>query len=186
MHQTSITFLAPALVRPPDLPVTQPQLLGRFSKAARLHEAQTVVRVCADNPFVAPEEIDRLADAYRAALATGANPDTLYMFNHIPSRGNRYPDGLGAEIFSAALLHRMARETAVPAHREHANEFILDHPALFDIRTLPAPEDIAGPYIRLDVDTPDDLARMRRLCARVSPFSNPADIVSAFHAEFVE
>ena len=39
-------------------------VLGRFYKAARYFEANTIVRVCGDNPFVAPEEIDRLIEFF--------------------------------------------------------------------------------------------------------------------------
>ena len=39
---------------------SESNVLDRFSRAALVHNADVVVRVCADNPFVDPVEIDRL------------------------------------------------------------------------------------------------------------------------------
>ena len=39
-------------------------VLGRFTEAARKYNAYWVVRVCADNPFIDPIEVDRLIDFY--------------------------------------------------------------------------------------------------------------------------
>ena len=41
-------------------PGDEDDVLGRFVAAADLVGADNVVRVCADNPFVDPDEIDRL------------------------------------------------------------------------------------------------------------------------------
>ena len=41
---------------------SESNVLDRFSRAALVHKADVVVRVCADNPFVDHEEIDRLVN----------------------------------------------------------------------------------------------------------------------------
>jgi spore coat polysaccharide biosynthesis protein SpsF len=155
-------------------------VLDRFFQAAKATRAEVVVRVCADNPLIAPEEIDRLVQCH---LASGAD----YSFNHIPAMANGYPDGLGAEAmeFSAlARLHHLARESR---HREHVTLYIWDHLEDFRVETIPAPPDIAGQDIKLDVDTAADLARLEVLLqdAPGAPEDWPAaDLVLAYRARF--
>ena len=65
-------------------------VLARFALAAKQADAGLVVRVCADNPCIWGEAVDRLVAFYREGVCD-------YAYNHIP-RNNLWPDGLGAEI----------------------------------------------------------------------------------------
>ena len=117
------------------------------------------------------------------ACAPDALPDSLYVYNHIP-RNNLYPDGLGAEMVSYALLEELAARAVIPAHREHCFSFIWDNPQLFSIQTFdPAEPSLRRPDIRLDIDTMEDYQRMSRL--PVQPDSTPEEIVRAYDAVFV-
>ncbi len=160
---------------------SESDVLNRFAGAAENYGADTVVRICADNPLIAPEEIDRIIKHY---IATDAD----YAFNHIPALNNHYPDGLGAEVFSSRLLYQLAREATLPAHREHTTQYIWDHSDIFTMETLEAPPEISAPEVKLDVDTPDDLQRMRTLVQYAPPGGidhwTAADIVKAYHTAF--
>jgi len=129
-------------------------VLGRFRGAAAAHGATHVVRVCADNPFVDGAEIDRLVEFF-----LGRELD--YAYNHVP-KGNRYPDGLGAEIAPMALVERMAREAQAPEEREHVFEFLWRRAAQFRIGTFDPPAALQAPELRLDLDTMDDYTGMLR------------------------
>lgn len=131
-------------------------VLGRFRAAASSRGAISVVRVCADNPFVAAEEVDRLSEFFHRDY-----PDLA--FNHVPRNENQYPNGLGAEIFSAKCLEALDHLAVEERHREHVTLLAYEQPTRFRVATFPAPEAIAAPEIRLDVDTPEDLARLSRL-----------------------
>src|SRR5438105_2803909 len=122
----------------PTLRGSEDDVLSRFIRAADQFGADHVVRICADNPFIASEEIDRLIRFYLQRL-----PD--YAFNHIPRMENLYPDGLGAEILSSALLRRIAAATTEPRHREHVTIYLWDHRDNFHIETFHAPAEIAFP-----------------------------------------
>jgi spore coat polysaccharide biosynthesis protein SpsF len=163
---------------------SEADVLGRFAEAARVTGCHLVVRVCADNPLIAWEEIDRLVDFYSALLNQDADPDRLYAFNHLPRLGNRYADGLGAEIFSQKLLQNLANLAVAPLHREHVTTYLWEHAADYDIHAVPAPPEVAYPEVKLDVDTPEDLERLRMLCARLSLQSSARDIVLAFRKQF--
>jgi spore coat polysaccharide biosynthesis protein SpsF len=154
---------------------SEDDVLSRFVSAADEYGADYVVRVCADNPFIAPEEIDRIARFY-----LDETPD--YAFNHIPKIGNMYPDGLGAEILSSALLHRLGVSTTESRHREHATLYIWDHMDEFRIETIPAPREIAFPSVKLDVDTPADLERLRRIVDGLEIDSPAVDVVNSYRA----
>lgn len=135
---------------------SEEDVLGRCREAAELEGATHVVRVCADNPFVSPSALDALIAFFFRVRCD-------YAYNHVP-RGNRWPDGLGAEIVrfdTLALLDEQARE---PSQREHMFNYIWDEADRFVIRTFD-PEDPAlhHPELRLDVDTAGDLERLRVL-----------------------
>lgn len=131
-------------------------VLKRFSLAARHAEATHVVRVCADNPLVWGEEIDHLIRHFLSR----PQQENLYAYNHIP-RNNLYPDGLGAEMVSASLLHRLDLLVVKPEHREHCLSHIWDKPDEFAISTFDPPNPLLRrPDCKLDLDVPEDYRKL--------------------------
>jgi spore coat polysaccharide biosynthesis protein SpsF len=146
-------------------------VLERFRAAGAAFGADRVVRVCADNPLVWGGEIDHLI---RFFAETGCD----YAYNHIP-RNNRYPDGLGAEILSFALLRELAARAQEPGQREHCLSYIWDNARLFDIRTFDPPDaDLWHPELKLDVDSPEDFRRLALLPFHVD--MPPEELVKLF------
>lgn len=131
-------------------------VLGRFVGAAGVAAADRVVRVCADNPFVDPGEVDRLVDFFDSA-----NSD--YACNHLDRLGSRYADGFGAEILSADLLKQVAAKAAEEAHREHVTLYLWDHGGDYRLASVPAPRELAYPELKFDVNVPADLERLQAL-----------------------
>jgi len=128
-------------------------VLERFRAAGAAFGAVRVVRVCADNPLIWGGEIDNLIRFFEAA---GCD----YAYNHIP-RNNRYPDGLGAEMLSFALLSEIAAKAVEPKHREHCLSYVWDHAADYDIRTFDPPDPaLWRPDLKLDVDSPEEFRRL--------------------------
>lgn len=159
---------------------SEADVLGRFKDAAREFDADVVVRVCADNPFIAPEELDRLVDCFFSLKQSGADPHRVYAFNHLTTMNNDYPDGLGAEIFSRDLLETLDRLAREPSDREHVTTYLWDHPRDFEIYPVLARPEIAYPGVKLDVDTREDLERLRQLGARLSLESSALQVVRAY------
>lgn len=159
---------------------SEADVLGRFWDAAREFKADVVVRVCADNPFIAPEEIDHLVECYCNRRQTGEDPGRLYAFNHLPTMDNNYPDGLGAEIFSLDLLATLYRLAKKSSDREHVTTYLWDHLRDFEIYPVFAPPEIAYPAVKLDVDTQADLNRLRELGTRLSQESSAIQVVRAY------
>ena len=149
-------------------------VLGRFFSAASTFGADTVVRVCADNPLVAGSEIDRLIDVFESQ---GYD----YAYNHIP-RNNCYPDGLGAEITRFAVLQALHREAKLPEQREHVFNYLWAHPDRFRIGTCePADAALAHPELKLDLDTLHDYQRLLHMA--VNPESTAREVVAAALAQ---
>ena len=135
---------------------SEKDVLGRFYGAARERGATHVIRVCADNPFISPEEIDALVQFYLSHACD-------YAYNHIP-KGNRYADGLGAEMVAMEVLERIHQRASLPEEREHIFNYVWNHADEFKMATFdPANEKVARPELRLDLDTQDDYDRYRGL-----------------------
>ena len=155
---------------------SQNNVLDRFIQSAKIAQADIVVRVCADNPFVAAEEIDRLVIAHESG-----NYD--YSCNHQQKLNNRYADGFGAEILSTTLLNNIADSTTQQSHREHVTSYIWDNVEKYKIQAVAAPAELEFPEIKLDIDTPQEMQQLNEFINEfgVTMRSSAAEIVIAFN-----
>lgn len=153
---------------------SEADVLDRFYGAVRDKPASnSIVRVCGDNPLIDPVEVDRLVRFH-------FDGEYDYSFNHIPYNDNAYPDGVGAEILSRALLHTIWLKADQPHQREHCYDYIWDHWSEFRIGIPKAPYSIQRPDVRLDVDTWHDLESLRRLLCSLT-----YDQITALNTESV-
>jgi spore coat polysaccharide biosynthesis protein SpsF (cytidylyltransferase family)/spore coat polysaccharide biosynthesis predicted glycosyltransferase SpsG len=130
--------------------------LGRFLQAARESDADHVVRVSGDSPFIDPEMIDAVVADH---LATGAD----YTRNFEPID---IPAGLCVEAFTRAALERAAAETGDPYDREHVTPYFYRRPGRFRVRRTPVPAELLRPDVRLTLDTEEDLQALRQIAGR--------------------
>ena len=150
---------------------SEDDVLARFVLAAQKANAGKIVRVCADNPLVWGEAVDRLVDFY------GKNPCD-YAYNHIP-RNNLWPDGLGAEMISRDLLDEMDKKAREKSQREHCLNYIWDNSNDYRIATFDPAEDwLKRPDLKLDVDRPADYVRLAQ--RPLKPQMNAREIVEIF------
>ncbi|WP_171817397.1 DUF4910 domain-containing protein [Sulfuritalea hydrogenivorans] len=146
---------------------SEADVLGRFVGAARMAGADNIVRICADNPFIDPVEVDRLVQHF-------ADHPCDYACNHQDRLGSAYADGFGAEILSAALLEEIAADAIEPRHREHATLYLWDHASELKLSALSVPAGLAFPELRFDVDAPADLANLEALVSAGVAIDTPA------------
>ncbi|MBI4823875.1 MAG: glycosyltransferase family protein [Nitrospirae bacterium] len=128
---------------------SEDDLVDRYYQAAKEFKADTVVRLCADNPVVEPEEIDRII---RYHLGT----DNDFSSNTHNINGNGYPDGLGAEVYNFSTIEKLWKITKDPTHREHPHSYIYEHRADFKVGTVTCPPEFRRPELRLDVNTEEE------------------------------
>jgi spore coat polysaccharide biosynthesis protein SpsF len=135
---------------------SEPDCLDRYLQAARESEAEHIVRVSGDSPFIDPEMIDAAVDAH---LASGAD----YSRNFEPID---IPAGLCVEAVTRKALERAASESTDPYDREHVTPYFYREPGRFTVMRTPVPEKLLRPDLRLTLDTPDDLEVLREIASR--------------------
>lgn len=144
-------------------------VLTRVVNAAEEFQADAVLRICADNPFVDPAVLTLLVTAFRENWSD-------YAFNHRPAFGLDVADGFGGEIFDFAALAGVRTRFTNPRYREHLTSPFWDHPELFSIRAIACPSPLSRPELRFDVDTPSDLEFLNSLVLRGRlTFDSPAE-----------
>ena len=131
-------------------------LVDRYYQAAKVYKADVVVRACADNPVLEPEEIDRIIDYHKRG-------HTDFSSNTHNINDNGYPDGLGAEVFDLETLEEIWRVTSDPRNREHLHTYFYDHPEKYRIGTVPCPSHFRRPELKLDVNTAEEFEFLRAI-----------------------
>jgi len=118
-------------------------VLARYAAAAASADAEIVVRVTADCPF-----LSRVVSG--GVLAGYVKCD--YVSNTLE---RTYPRGLDTEAFSREALDTAQREARDRVDREHVTPFIYRHPNRFIVRQVLA--DVDRSALRWTVDTPEDM-----------------------------
>jgi spore coat polysaccharide biosynthesis protein SpsF len=159
-------------------------VLDRCYQAAKLHQAEVVVRITADCPLIDPALIDATVD-----LITGnAPPEKDFACNRLPPPFTRtFPIGLDVEACTFPALERAWKEANQPFHREHVMPYLYEGTTLVPGDWPLAPEhcsliiglsprgfriaqlnhDADYGSIRWTVDTPEDLIAVREIFARL-------------------
>ena len=119
-------------------------VLDRYVQAARVHQADVVVRITGDCPVVDPELVDEVIRGFKTA-----NVD--YFNNTNPST---YPDGLDIEVCMFNALEKANIETSDPFDREHVTPY-LRKPGKYKTDSIQHSEDLSA--LRWTVDEQSDL-----------------------------
>lgn len=133
---------------------SEADVLDRYYKAAEEYDADAVVRITADRPFVDPELVDKVLYVF-----CDAYPEMDYVSNSFPVR--TYPLGMDVEVISMKTLQRIWNEDDNPAWREHVTVFVKCHPGAFQTEVVQHGHDCS--HMRWTVDTEADLAFARQI-----------------------
>ena len=104
---------------------SETDVLNRFRKAAEVFNAETVIRLTADNPVFDYKSASALLAIHHAQNAQYCSNKTEV--------GSGYPKGIGVEIFSIDTLKRLDSMSLSDSHREHVNDYILENPEQFPL-----------------------------------------------------
>ena len=147
---------------------SQFDVLDRYYQCAEMMQAETVVRITADCPFIAPEEIARVLKAYQKGIYD-------FVANRLPPPFKRTtPIGMDVEVVSFAKLERAWQEAKEPYEREHVMPYFYDTPGRFILKLVHRRPSLG--HLRFTVDTPADLALAREVYAA---FGNRDDFTLA-------
>ena len=133
---------------------SESDVLDRYYRAALEYRADVIVRVTSDCPLIDPQIVDQVVREFFER-----QPGLDYASNVVPDR--TYPRGLDVEVISLGALHRAWKEDQNPAWREHVTPYLYNHPELFRIHCVTNNVDFSS--MRWTVDTPEDLALVRRI-----------------------
>lgn len=139
-------------------------LLSEFRNAALATNADVIVRIDSDDPFVDP----LLAAETLSTLVNGS-----YDYVSSKAENSGFPVGVGVEVFTKEALLRAHEMTITPecfteksleirGYLRNVTPFIYKHPEIFKIHNM---EVGCGDFshIRLTVDTPNDLELARTI-----------------------
>jgi spore coat polysaccharide biosynthesis protein SpsF len=150
-----------AVVRGPE-----DDVLARFARAAELLDADIIVRVSADAPFVDAGFIDHLV-----AAMIEQNGDYV-MLEEGAVTGHE-----GVDPMSRRALDKLMMDAHNdPVAREHVTAYFKQHPDFVRIARAPAYPPLAHAVGRLTIDTPDDLAFAEALHARMDAKAGEASL----------
>lgn len=117
-------------------------VLDRFYQAARLFEADHLVRITADCPMMDPALIDQVV---RLHLDAGSD----YTSNILEET---FPDGEDIEVFTFKALKTAWERADLTSEREHVTPFIQKHGDLFKLTNLKSPHNLGGKRWTIDND----------------------------------
>jgi glutamate-1-semialdehyde-2,1-aminomutase len=135
---------------------SEADVLDRYYRAAKVFNAEVIVRVTADCPLLDPEVIDRVVAAYLAG-------DCDYASNTLVCT---YPDGLDAEVFSATALESAWYTARRETDREHVTPYLRSS-GRFRLRNVECELGRSLHHLRWTVDEPGDLEFVRAIYARL-------------------
>ncbi|MGB0390639.1 MAG: cytidylyltransferase domain-containing protein [Salibacteraceae bacterium] len=127
-------------------------VLDRFTQAAKKYKFDSVVRVCADNPFLSSVHINELIAEFEKRseldyLSYQRNNGTPVMKSHL---------GFFAEILTLEALLKAKEITQDPFYCEHVTNFIYGNKELFKVDFLSVPSQLDRDDYRLTLDTLED------------------------------
>ncbi len=125
-------------------------VLKRFCMVIEKTNADTIIRITGDNPFLFYESIQSLEKEY-----ISLNCDYFAWLG--------LPHGSGAEIFSASKLLQAEKNTNDPYDREHVGPALYRYPQEYKIVTKKAPNEWFAPEFRTTVDTSADYEYAKQL-----------------------
>ncbi len=120
---------------------SEDDVLDRYVQAARQADADVVMRITADCPFIDPRLSAKVLDLMLA------HPDCDYADNITPVT---YPKGLDTQVVRHTTLERLWEQCDEPEDREHVLAYIRKHPEAFTTMAVNSPVDYSAHRWTLD------------------------------------
>ncbi len=141
-------------------------VLARFALAAEATDADLIVRVSSDAPFIDPGFIDHLVSSLIAQRG-----DYVLMAEGAPTAHE------GVDPFSRRALDKLMMDAHDdPVAREHVTGYFKLHPDFVTVVRAPAYPPLARKGGRLTIDTPDDLAFVEAVHVRLAAKAGEASL----------
>jgi spore coat polysaccharide biosynthesis protein SpsF (cytidylyltransferase family) len=147
-------------------------VLDRFIKTAEKYSFETIIRVCADNPFFDVAATLLLGELLNESKADYAG---FEMDGNQPSIKTHI--GLWGEAVTLKALQKAASLTSESLYQEHVTNYIYGHPQTFKIRLISAPSELKKRTdLRFTLDTPEDYELHRKIYKTLAADGKSDDI----------
>ena len=152
-------------------------VFSRFKAISEYANPDAIVRICGDNPFIAPEVVNDLIDHFLKSHCE-------YSCNHQDRLGSGYADGFGAEIFRIEILDKILKSKLNENHLEHVTSFIWENQKDFKISLPKAPKELRYPNLKFDLDTEEDYKFLINIVDKGVNISHSAEEIIKRHNSF--
>ena len=136
-------------------------VLSRYFDCALAFNADIIVRLTGDCPFVDPLVIDNIISQFLAS-------NSEYIANTVPLETSMWPDGSDVEVFSMDALERANREAMLPEDREHVTFYFWKPDNAQKFNTLQFSNSQNWSKYRFTVDYPEDYQVTVRLLDKLN------------------
>jgi spore coat polysaccharide biosynthesis protein SpsF len=123
---------------------SEEDVLDRYYVCARKYNADYILRVTADCPFVDYELASLMIEAMIA------KPADILLYE------GQMPRGLAVEVISLQALEEVHLQGTESRHREHVTYYAYENKGDFTCVSLKLPEYLNHPHLRITLDTPED------------------------------
>lgn len=143
---------------------SEEDVLQRYLDGAEKYNIDLIVRITSDCPLIDPNIVDCVINEH-------IDSNAHYTSN---TQQRSFPRGLDVEVFSRDSLLRIDRLAIKKYQREHVTPFFYENPSEFKLNNVTTEGKIRQPYLRLCVDTEEDLKFVREVFKRLY---KPPDII---------
>ncbi len=130
---------------------SEKDVLDRYYQAAKESNADIVVRISSDNPFIDPDIIDRVIEEFLA------DPSLDFASNNIGK--HTYPRGLDVEVIAFSTLEKLWKTTTESIDREHVTIHIKRFPEQFIWKSVEQEKDLSNFRWTVDEESDYNLAQ---------------------------
>jgi spore coat polysaccharide biosynthesis protein SpsF len=139
---------------------SEADVLQRFVDCATHHDAENMIRICSDNPFLLAQELVEVAKSGRL----GADYVSYKNSEGTPAIKTHW--GLFAEFVTRDALQRAAKATTEAVYHEHVTNYIYGHDVAFTVKLKDAPMAIRNRNdLRFTIDTQADFETCQEVYA---------------------
>lgn len=130
-------------------------VLDRYFQAAKIFNAQNIIRITSDCPLIDPAAVDLTISQFENGK-----------YDYI-SNSKAFPNGMNAEIFSSSMLSEAHKNGLKAFEREHVTPYFYTRPEKYRIGHVQIEHSI--PKYRLTLDTPEDLILIKKIFDTLYP-----------------
>lgn len=160
---------------------SETNVLERFINCAEEYKLSSIVRVCADNPFLDTSLMKELIDSH---IEFKADYTSFKTSNGIPAIKTHF--GLFTEVVENESLKKVRNSTNDVLFTEHVTNYIYAHPDLFKLNLITMPEYIENSGTRFTLDTIEDwnlLSPIYKELMLIKPNFNSYDLIKTIEGK---